>query len=120
MLCSKGNQVMIERIPITKLDGCISWKKPQKMGETTLVKKDSGYVYSSVKVLLTETDMQVVFSGHRVKYMYLTIKDFKQFDAVSIINKLPQLGRHFEDAILGTYHSLGLPLGYTEPILKNM
>ena len=52
---------MIERIPITKLDGCISWRKPQKMGKELLVKKDSGYVYSTVKVFLTETDMQVVF-----------------------------------------------------------
>ena len=111
---------MIERIPITKLDGCISWRKPQKMGKELLVKKDSGYVYSTVKVFLTETDMQVVFSGYKVKFKYLIIEDFKQFDAVSIINKLPDWGRHFEDAVLGTYHSLGLPLGYVEPILRNL
>lgn len=111
---------MIERIPITKLDGCISWVKPQKIGDETLVKEDFGYVYSCVKVSLTETDMYVIFSGCGVKLVYLTIKDFKQFDAVSIINKLPQLGRHFEEAILCTYHNLGLPLGYVEPILKSV
>ena len=111
---------MIERIPITKLDGCISWKKPQKMGKELLVKKDSGYVYSTVKVMLTETDMQVVFSGYKVKCKYLTIENFKQFDAVSIINKLPQYGRLFEEAILGAYHDLGLPLGYTKPILRDL
>lgn len=102
---------MIERIPITKLDGCISWRKPQKMGKELLVKKDSGYVYPIVKVFLTETDMQVVFSGYKVEFKYLIVEDFKQFDAVSIINKLPDCGRHFEDAVLGTYRSLGLPVG---------
>lgn len=111
---------MIERTSITKLDGCISWIKPKNMGKELMVKKDSGYVYSTVKVLLTETDMHIIFSGYKVKFKYLTIANFKQFDAVSIISKLPELGRHFEDAVLGTYHSLGLPLGYAEPILKSV
>lgn len=111
---------MIERIPITKLDGCIRWGKPIKLGNELLVKKDSGYPYSKVKVLIDENSLQVVFSGYRVKFMYLSIEDFKQFDAVSIINKLPNLGRHFEDAILKTYHQLGLNLGYTIPILKSL
>ena len=111
---------MIERIPITKLDGCISWKKPKKLGEELLVKKDSNYTYSVVKVLLMNDDLQVVFSGYRVKFKYLTIENFRQFDALSIIRKLPDKGRHFEDAILEAYHSLGLPLGYTRPILRDL
>lgn len=84
------------------------------------------YQYNKIIFTLCGKDIKVEFipikfKGSKLKKKVGYIRNYRQKTALDTIRKYNgDLGRHFDDGILTIYHDLGLPLGYTEPILKEV
>lgn len=129
-------QPIITRRPIYTVEGQSHWDDKVKQdwkdvrepvydpssGYFKATRKDNGYFWSTVTAIVQSGVLYVrlksYIKGHKSKY--LTVQHFDQFSAVEILQTYPALGRHFEDVIHQVYHTLGLPLGYIVPILKEV
>lgn len=133
---SPVRQPIITRRPIYTLEIQSQWddkvkqdwkdvKEPMydpSTGYLKVTRKDNGYFWSTVTAIVQGSVLYVRFKSYTrgLKPKYLTVHHFDQFTAVEILQAYPALGRHFEDIIHWVYHTLGLPLGYAVPILKEV
>lgn len=129
-------QPIIARKPICTVAGQSYWahrvhqdwkdtKEPihdPASGYLKITKKDNGYFWPTITVIAQGDTLYVRLKSYTKGFTtrYLVIPHFNQFSAVEVIQTFPDLGRHFEDAIHQAYHTLGLPLGYVVPILKEV
>lgn len=106
----------------------LDWKDAKELvydpssGYLKITRKDNRYSWSTVTAIVQSGVLYVRFKSYTkgFKSKYLIVQHFDQFSAVEIIQAYPALGRHFEDVIHQVYHTLGLPLGYVVPILKEV
>lgn len=129
-------QPIITRRPIYTLEIQSQWDDKVKLdwkdakepvyapssGYLKITRKDNGYFWSTVTAIVQSGVLYVRFKSYTkgLKPKYLVVQHFDQFSAVEIIQAYLALGRHFEDVIHQVYHTLGLPLGYVVPILKEV
>lgn len=84
--------------------------------------KDKEYFYPTIEFTLDRGDLIIRFipaRGLKHKKKRLRVKRFKERSAAHLLNKYPNLGRHFEIGVLTVYRDLGLPL-YNKHTLRDV
>lgn len=87
---------------------------------------DESYLLNKCELWIDGNDMCLRLSGNRQKPICGRLRNYRRKTALQALRKHgiasgdAYFGRHFEDAIFQAWHDLGLPDGYTEPILKEI
>lgn len=85
--------------------------------------KDAGYIYTTCQLQSDKDNLCYKMTCHDRKALYITIKDYKRYTAVDIMNIFIEIGwdsRHVTDALLEFYKRNGLDLGFTKKILRSI
>lgn len=91
--------------------------------ELKWVFKAKHYTFPKIEFTIDRLDLIVRFYPTRaikeLKKKKLRIRNFRDRMACEVLQKYPNLGRHFEEGIKTVYHDLGLPL-CNKPALKDL